>query len=128
MYICIHVHVYHPLNVYATAVYVCMLSSSYFNLSVMQLSMFTNWWGPPTFLIFTFTLPPLPPPNLQIGSPFGRLEMYKKLEALGEGSYATVYKGISQINGRLVALKEIRLNAEEGTPFTAIREGEIKKD
>ena len=49
--------------------------------------------------------------------------MYKKLEALGEGSYATVYKGISQINGRLVALKEIRLNAEEGTPFTAIREG-----
>ena len=54
--------------------------------------------------------------------------MYKKLEALGEGSYATVYKGISQINGRLVALKEIRLNAEEGTPFTAIREGEIKKD
>ena len=53
--------------------------------------------------------------------------MYKKLEALGEGSYATVYKGISQINGRLVALKEIRLNAEEGTPFTAIREGEIKR-
>ena len=49
--------------------------------------------------------------------------MYKKLEALGEGSYATVYKGISQINGRPVALKEIRLNAEEGTPFTAIREG-----
>ena len=49
--------------------------------------------------------------------------MYKKLEALGEGSYATVYKGVSQINGRLVALKEIRLNAEEGTPFTAIREG-----
>ena len=66
-------------------------------------------------------------PHLQIGSPFGRLEMYKKLEALGEGSYATVYKGISQINGRLVALKEIRLNAEEGTPFTAIREGKIKK-
>jgi serine/threonine protein kinase len=53
--------------------------------------------------------------------------MYKKLEALGEGSYATVYKGISQINGRLVALKEIRLNAEEGTPFTAIREGKIKR-
>ena len=51
--------------------------------------------------------------------------MYKKLEALGEGSYATVYKGISQINGRLVALKEIRLNAEEGTPFTAIREGKV---
>lgn len=63
----------------------------------------------------------------EIGSPFGRLEMYKKLEALGEGSYATVYKGISQINGRLVALKEIRLNAEEGTPFTAIREASLLK-
>lgn len=75
-----------------------------------------NWWGRTS----NFTLPPY---HLQIGSPFGRLEMYKKLEALGEGSYATVYKGISQINGRLVALKEIRLNAEEGTPFTAIREG-----
>ena len=27
------------------------------------------------------------------------------------------------VNGQLVALKEIRLNSEEGTPFTAIREG-----
>lgn len=56
-------------------------------------------------------------------SPFGRLEAYQRLEQLGEGSYATVYKGISNVNGQLVALKEIRLNAEEGTPFTAIREG-----
>ena len=62
--------------------------------------------------------------SLQLGSPpFGRLDAYKKLEALGEGSYATVYKGISNVNGQLVALKEIRLNSEEGTPFTAIREG-----
>ena len=66
---------------------------------------------------------PLPPPP-QLGSPFGRRETYKKLEALGEGSYATVYKGISSANGQLVALKEIRLNAEEGAPFTAIREGQ----
>ena len=34
-----------------------------------------------------------------------------------------MFKGISNVNGQLVALKEIRLNAEEGTPFTAIREG-----
>ena len=27
---------------------------------------------------------------------FGAKESYKKLEALGEGSYATVYKGISR--------------------------------
>ena len=51
------------------------------------------------------------------------METYQKLEQLGEGSYATVFKGVSNINGKQVALKEIRLNAEEGTPFTAIREG-----
>jgi hypothetical protein len=27
------------------------------------------------------------------------------------------------VTNRIVALKEIRLNSEEGTPFTAIREG-----
>lgn len=59
----------------------------------------------------------------QVTSPFGRAETYQKLEQLGEGSYATVFKGVSNINGQLVALKEIRLNSEEGTPFTAIREG-----
>ncbi|CAI8026795.1 Cyclin-dependent kinase 14 [Geodia barretti] len=62
-----------------------------------------------------------------LGSPFGQLDTYKKLEALGEGSYATVYKGISNITGQLVALKEIRLNTEEGTPFTAIREASLLK-
>jgi len=60
---------------------------------------------------------------VQMSSPFGRLEAYQKLEQLGEGSYATVFKGVSNVNGQLVALKEIRLNSEEGTPFTAIREG-----
>lgn len=30
---------------------------------------------------------------------------------------------LSRINGQLVALKEIRMNTEEGVPFTAIREG-----
>ncbi|XP_019860935.1 PREDICTED: cyclin-dependent kinase 14-like [Amphimedon queenslandica] len=66
-------------------------------------------------------------PLSPLGSPFGRLETYKKLEALGEGSYATVYKGISIANGHYVALKEIRLNSEEGTPFTAIREASLLK-
>ena len=31
----------------------------------------------------------------QYNSPFGKEEAYEKLEQLGEGSYATVYKGIS---------------------------------
>ncbi|XP_030876017.1 cyclin-dependent kinase 15 [Leptonychotes weddellii] len=55
--------------------------------------------------------------------PFGAASSYLNLEKLGEGSYATVYKGISRINGQLVALKVISMNAEEGVPFTAIREG-----
>lgn len=30
---------------------------------------------------------------------------------------------VRRVNGKLVALKVIRLQEEEGTPFTAIREG-----
>ncbi len=54
---------------------------------------------------------------------YGSTETYHKLEKLGEGTYATVYKGISKVNGKFVALKEIRLEHEEGAPCTAIREG-----
>ncbi|XP_062519296.1 cyclin-dependent kinase 14-like [Corticium candelabrum] len=60
-------------------------------------------------------------------SPFGKVETYQKLEMLGEGSYATVYRGVSRITNQIVALKEIRLNSEEGTPFTAIREASLLK-
>lgn len=60
-------------------------------------------------------------------SPFGRKEAYVKLDQLGEGSYATVYKGFSNLTGQVVALKEIRLQPEEGTPFTAIREASLLK-
>ncbi|XP_076822270.1 uncharacterized protein LOC143468769 [Clavelina lepadiformis] len=60
-------------------------------------------------------------------SPYGKDETYTKLELLGEGSYATVYKGKSKHTGQLVALKEISLNSEEGTPFTAIREASLLK-
>ncbi|XP_073927528.1 cyclin-dependent kinase 15 isoform X1 [Castor canadensis] len=59
--------------------------------------------------------------------PFGAPSSYLNLEKLGEGSYATVYKGISRINGQLVALKVISMNAEEGVPFTAIREASLLK-
>ncbi|THD25138.1 Cyclin-dependent kinase 16 protein [Fasciola hepatica] len=41
---------------------------------------------------------------------------------LGQGTYATVYKGRSLLTETLVALKEIRLEHEEGAPCTAIRE------
>lgn len=42
-----------------------------------------------------------------------------------QGTYATVYKGRSKLTENLVALKEIRLEHEEGAPCTAIREGMI---
>lgn len=56
---------------------------------------------------------------------FGRLDSYLKLDQLGEGSYATVYKGFSNLLNRIVALKEIKLQTEEGAPFTAIREASL---
>lgn len=40
-----------------------------------------------------------------------------------QGAYATVFKGRSRLTNNLVALKEIRLEHEEGAPCTAIREG-----
>lgn len=87
-------------------------------------------------------------PQSEIG--FGKLETYIKLDKLGEvltlnkestsllvliqlnltnaicciqGTYATVFKGRSKLTDNLVALKEIRLEHEEGAPCTAIREG-----
>lgn len=46
-----------------------------------------------------------------------------------QGTYATVYKGKSKLTDNLVALKEIRLEHEEGAPCTAIREGtDIQED
>lgn len=60
-------------------------------------------------------------------STFGCVESYKKMDVLGEGSYATVYRGYSHVMGRSVAVKEIRINPEEGLPFTAIREASLLK-
>nr|XP_035927378.1 cyclin-dependent kinase 14 isoform X2 [Halichoerus grypus] len=66
-------------------------------------------------------------PSSPTSPKFGKADSYEKLEKLGEGSYATVYKGKSKVNGKLVALKVIRLQEEEGTPFTAIREASLLK-
>lgn len=59
---------------------------------------------------------------------FGRSETYVKLDKLGEGTYATVFKGRSRLTESLVALKEIRLEHEEGAPCTAIREVSLLKE
>ncbi|KAJ3189099.1 negative regulator of the PHO system [Gaertneriomyces sp. JEL0708] len=55
-------------------------------------------------------------------------QRYDRLEKLGEGTYATVYKGRSRTDGRIVALKEIHLDNEEGAPSTAIREISLMKE
>ncbi|OAX83378.1 CMGC/CDK protein kinase [Emergomyces africanus] len=53
---------------------------------------------------------------------------FQRLEKLGEGTYATVYKGRNRQTGEMVALKEIHLDSEEGTPSTAIREISLMKE
>ncbi|CAN6657180.1 cyclin-dependent protein kinase Pho85p [Trichomonascus vanleenenianus] len=53
---------------------------------------------------------------------------FQQLEKLGEGTYATVYKGRNRTTGQLVALKEINLDSDEGTPSTAIREISLMKE
>lgn len=59
---------------------------------------------------------------------FGRLDTYTKLDKIGEGTYATVFKGKSRLTETIVALKEIRLEHEEGAPCTAIREVSLLKE
>jgi len=56
------------------------------------------------------------------------MEKYTKLEKIGEGTYGVVYKAKDKKTGDLLALKKIRLEAEdEGIPSTAIREISLLK-
>eukprot|EP00124_Ichthyophonus_hoferi_P000958 Ihof_evm5s42 gene=Ihof_evmTU5s42 len=66
--------------------------------------------------------------NVQKTHRYGKVESYHKMEKLGEGTYATVYKGLSVITGEECALKEIRLDQEEGAPCTAIREASLLRE
>jgi cyclin-dependent kinase len=51
------------------------------------------------------------------------MEKYIKLEKVGEGTYGVVYKAKTRDSDEILALKRIRLEAEdEGIPSTAIRE------
>lgn len=57
------------------------------------------------------------------------MERYSKIEKVGEGTYGVVYKARDVQTNQIVALKKIRLEAEdEGVPSTAIREISLLKE
>jgi cyclin-dependent kinase len=57
------------------------------------------------------------------------MDRYQKMEKVGEGTYGVVYKARDITSGSVVALKKIRLEAEdEGVPSTAIREISLLKE
>uniref|UniRef100_A0A7S2XXW5 Cyclin-dependent kinase 2 homolog n=1 Tax=Fibrocapsa japonica TaxID=94617 RepID=A0A7S2XXW5_9STRA len=57
------------------------------------------------------------------------MERYQKLEKIGEGTYGVVYKAKDRLTNDILALKKIRLEAEdEGIPSTAIREISLLKE
>ena len=56
-------------------------------------------------------------------------EKYEKLKEIGSGTYGVVYKALDKKSGEFVALKKIKLIAEEeGIPSTAIREISLLKE
>jgi len=67
------------------------------------------------------------PKNVLWGS--RSVDIFEKVEQIGEGTYGKVYLAKSKENGDKVALKKIRMdNEKEGFPITAIREIKILKE
>jgi len=57
------------------------------------------------------------------------MDRYQKIEKVGEGTYGVVYKARDVKTNEIVAMKKIRLEAEdEGVPSTAIREISLLKE
>ncbi|KAL7740874.1 hypothetical protein ACLKA6_014039 [Drosophila palustris] len=57
------------------------------------------------------------------------MQEFEKIEKIGEGTYGVVYKGRNRVTGQIVAMKKIRLEADdEGVPSTAIREISLLKE
>jgi serine/threonine protein kinase len=54
---------------------------------------------------------------------------YHREEKVGEGTYGVVYRATVIDTGKVIAVKKIRLEAEdEGVPSTAIREISLLKE
>ena len=52
-----------------------------------------------------------------------RLNEFRKLRKIGEGTYGEVYEAMDTVNNRRVAMKKLRIeNKDEGIPITALRE------
>ncbi len=54
------------------------------------------------------------------------VDMFERLEIIGEGTYGKVFKAVDVQSRQLVALKSVKLeNEKEGFPITAVREIKI---
>ncbi|CEP17654.1 hypothetical protein [Parasitella parasitica] len=63
----------------------------------------------------------------ELANPYD-LAGYQKLSKIGEGTYGVVFKARQKASNKLVALKKVRLNLQEGVPTTTIREVAILKE
>lgn len=69
-------------------------------------------------------IPVAPKPAISWGT--GCVDIYEKIEKVGQGTYGEVFKARERSTGQLVALKKVLMDHErEGFPITAIREIKI---
>lgn len=49
-------------------------------------------------------------------------DQYRLIEQIGSGATGTVYKAVEKDKGKLVAIKQLRYDDSEGTPYFVMRE------